>query len=413
MSTAKKMLVFHSAYTFDDLKALGLDIFVTARDAGKFFDRVLTVNPAASLQYPKGSPRRFSRPEFFQLDARNIVLEGKEGRFRFLERLRIANFLLAQLILFATILRRGGLKEVALIRAEDPRLNGLYGYLFSRLLRRPLVVGVWGNPERIRKEQGKQLMPRLFPNIQMEQRVEKFVLRRAAVVLAQNADNMAYALDFGVPEERGQILPLGIGIDPVHFLAASDRPDVNQDFKEFGISSEFVIVCVSRLESLKLVDHAVRACQVLKDAGIEFTLILIGDGREKEKLLSLAKDLGIEKSVVFAGNRSQEWIAGALSHAHLALAPLTGRALLEIALSGCPVIAYDVDWHAEIVRTGDTGILVENLNEKKLGQAALEILQNTAKRLQMGQNIRNLALEIASPDVIIRKQVEIYSRLVK
>jgi glycosyltransferase involved in cell wall biosynthesis len=159
------------------------------------------------------------------------------------------------------------------------------------------------------------------------------------------------------------------------------------------------------------VDHAVKACQVLKDAGIEFTLILIGDGREREKLLSLAEDLGIEKSVVFAGNRSQHWIAGTLNRAHLALAPLTGRALLEIALSGCPVIAYDVDWHAEIVRTGDTGFLVENLNEKKLGEAALEILQDESKRLQMGQNIRNLAMEMASPEVIIRKQVEIYQRL--
>ena len=411
MSTAKKMLVFHSAYTFDDLKTLGLEIFVTARDAGEFFDRVLTVNPAASLQYSPEDPRRFSKPEFFQLDARNVVLEGRVGRFHFLERLRIVNFVFAQLLLFVTILRKGGLKDIALIRAEDPRLNGLYGYIFSLLLRKPLVVGVWGNPERIRKEQGKQLMPGLFPNIQSERMVEKFVLRRAAIVLAQNADNMAYALEFGVPEERTRILPLGIGIDPVHFLSGSDRTDVGQDFKDFGIASEFVMVCISRLESLKLVDHAVRACRVLKDADIEFTLILIGEGREKEKLLSLAKEIGIEDSVIFAGNRSQEWIAGALNRAHLAFAPLTGRALLEIALSGCPVIAYDVDWHAEIVRTGDTGILVENLNEKKMGEAALEILRDEPRRMKMGRNIRSLALEMASPEAIIRKQIEIYQRL--
>ena len=171
MSTFRKLLVFHSAYTFDDLKKRGLEIFVTSRDAGEVFGSVLTVSPVASLQYPVGDTRMFTRPESHQLDSRNLLLEGKVGRFRSLKRFRLLNFALAQMSLLFTLFRHGQLREVELIRAEDPRFNGLYGYLFSRLLRKPLVVGVWGNPAQIRKSIKSPMTPRLFPSIRMEEKL--------------------------------------------------------------------------------------------------------------------------------------------------------------------------------------------------------------------------------------------------
>ena len=411
LSTSRKMLVFHSAYIFDDLTRLGLEIFVTSRDAGEHFDRVLTVNPVASLQFPPGDSKNFTKPQFYQLDSRNVVLEGRANRFKLLNRLKALDLVIAQFSLFVTLIRKGGLRDVDLVRAEDPRFNGLYGYVLSRLLRKPLVVGVWGNPARIRKSQGVPLMPRLFPSIRSEEILEKFVLRRASIVLAQNQDNIEYAIDYGADPSKAKILPLGIGIDPAHFLPYADRMDVSEDFKQFGISSEFVIVCISRLEALKLVDQAVRACSVLKRANLDFKLILIGEGRERANLEALARELGISNEVIFAGNRTQEWISGALARSHLVLAPLTGRALLETALSGCPVVAYDVDWHGEIVRTGETGILVENLSYEDMGEAALRLFKDESSRQKMSQNIQKLAMEMASPQVIIEMQMDIYKRL--
>ena len=59
------MLVFHSAYTFDHLKEFGMEIFVQARDAGNFFDEILTVSPVANLQYASDDNRNYTKPEFF------------------------------------------------------------------------------------------------------------------------------------------------------------------------------------------------------------------------------------------------------------------------------------------------------------------------------------------------------------
>lgn len=412
MSNAKRMLVFHSAYTFEDIKKLGLEIFVQSRDAGYFFEKILTVSPVASLQYRQEDPRQISSPEFFQLDERNLVLEGRLAQFYFLKRFKKLNFVLAQGNLIITLFRQGNLREVELIRGEDPRFNGVYAYIASRILRKPLVIGLWGNPGRIRKLNGKPIAPRLFPTMKMEEKVETFILRRADMVLAQNAENLSYALLMGVDPVKTRITPLGVGIDKVHYLSLIDRPDISSDLKTWRLEEGFLLFCISRLETLKMVDHAIRACTVLNEAQISFKLVLIGEGREKNNFEKLACELGLANNVIFAGNRSQEWIAGFMSHADLNIAPLCGRALLEASLSGCPAVSYDVDWHGEIVHSGVTGELVENLDFIAMGKAAKKILLNDKLRASMREEMFKLAHELANPSRITEEQVKIYSDLI-
>ena len=412
MVQGKKMLVFHSAYTFDFLKEFGMEIFVQSRDAGNFFESVLTVSPIATLQYPQNDPRIFSEAEFLTLDSHNTILEGRVGRFKALRRFKLLNFIVAQISLLYKIVRFGELRKVALIRAEDPRFNGLYGYLFSKVLRKPLLVGVWGNPGRLRRLNGKPNMPRFFPSNGIEERLEQFILRRASMVLAQNAENMSYALEAGVDLKKTRITPLGVGIDKAHFLPLVARKDVTEDLKSWGVANERILFCISRLEALKMVDHAIKACKILDESKIPFKLILIGDGREREALKKLASELGIADNVIFAGNRNQDWIAGLMRHVDLNVAPLCGRALLEASLSGCPAVSYDVDWHDEIVHSGITGELISNLDFKAMGVAIKNILLDDHLRSEMRENMRKLAVELASPERITAEQVKIYREVV-
>jgi glycosyltransferase involved in cell wall biosynthesis len=413
LDLTRKLLVFNSAYTFHDIKSRGLEVFISARDAGEFFDSVLTVSPIASLQYSVTSSDRFGKAKLFKLDARNTILEGKISRFHLPEKFKIIDFLFGQFSVVASLVKSGGLSSVRLVRAEDPRFNGLYGLFFSRLLRKPLVIGVWGNPARIRESTNSPLMPNLFRTSVLEEKVEKFVLKRASMVLAQNKENMSYALTLGVHPDRTRLTPLGVGIDSSHFVSNSDRYDVSSDLQEFGITTERIVVCVSRLEKVKFVEHAVRACVVLSKAGLDFKMVIVGDGREKPVLANLAKSLGISNNIVFAGNRSQVWLSGFLARADIAIVPLAGRALLEIGLAGCPVVAYDVDWHSEIVRSGITGTLVENLNYEELGKAALKLLSDDELISRMNHEMKTQALEIANPKALARVQADIYKELIE
>ena len=48
---AKRMLVFHSAYTYEYLREFGMEIFVQARDAGNFFEEIQsTINSIRNIK---------------------------------------------------------------------------------------------------------------------------------------------------------------------------------------------------------------------------------------------------------------------------------------------------------------------------------------------------------------------------
>ena len=185
-----------------------------------------------------------------------------------------------------------------------------------------------------------------------------------------------------------------------------------QDFEDWNCTGKFLVICISRLEISKMVDHAIRAVSTLRSAGVDFKLVLVGDGRELMSLKLLAEDEGLADNVIFAGNRSQSWISGALTHININLAPLCGRSLLEASLAGCAAIAYDIDWHSEIVISGETGYLVPALDFREMGQKTLELYRNPTLCNTLGANMYEAAKRFARPASIAEKQLQLYKSLV-
>lgn len=409
---APELLVFHSAYVFDAIKEQGLEVFIESRDPQHIFQGILTANPVAWLQYDPLKQKRNNRHIIYELNPRNFLLEGQLKRFHLLRRFEKLDFLCSQISFFFTLLRKFRLKDVKLVRAEDPRFNGLWGLFVSKLLRKPLIVGVWGNPGRIRATTGRPIMPRLFASCHSEERFEKFVLNRSSLVLAQNEENLHYVRSLGVSEDKLKIIPLEIGIDKHHYLPKHKRVDVRPDLKSLGILNEKLIVCISRLEALKHVDEVINSLCYVSRKRKDFRLLLVGDGSQLGNLRELCFKNGLSHNVVFLGNRSQSWISGLLAISDFAVAPLAGRALLEIALAGCPVIAYDVDWHNKLVIDRQTGILVDNLQTKKLGEGISFMLEHDSEREEMGRRIKLLALNQTSPEIAHKSLSRIYESLI-
>jgi glycosyltransferase involved in cell wall biosynthesis len=251
----------------------------------------------------------------------------------------------------------------------------------------------------------------MFKSMRQEENLEKFVLTHADLVLAQNKENISYAIEARIPHERTAITPLGIGIDKFHFVPPDLRPSFFMELMELGVAEKLVFVCISRLESIKMVDHAIKACALVAKSGLKFKLIVVGEGREKENLQDLVVELGLKDIVILAGNRSESWIASLMPNVYLNIAPLCGRSLLEASLSGCPAVAYDVDWHSDIVINNETGFLVENLNYVELAKS-IEMFVNAgeARRSEMKRNMYALAQEQASPKILIDRQRKMYEK---
>lgn len=410
----RHLLVFDTAYTYKKLLERNITTIVTARDHDGWFDHVWTVHPIAAMFEPDGAPERYGRPVVHSLAPRHTFIEGKFGRFSFLRRFEQLNLLLAQLSLLSLLVRVILKERIDLIRSEEVYFCGVEALLIARLFRIPLLVGVWGNPGAQRLVTGRPLTPRLFRTIGQEEAVERFVLRRADAVMVQNEDNRNYVLGIGIPKERTAIFRLGNAIERRHFDGPSGRPRGDADLEAIGAAAgRPTLLVISRLDSLKLPDHAIRAVKLLADRKRSVTLLMAGEGPMMDELVALAQDFEISDNVKFLGNRDQDWLFRVMPAVTMVVATLAGRALAEAALGAAPIVAYDIDWHRELIETGVTGQLVPYRDVAALADAIERYLDDSDYALRMGGAVRQRVLDMMDPDLANRDQVSVYRRVMQ
>ncbi len=119
-----------------------------------------------------------------------------------------------------------------------------------------------------------------------------------------------------------------------------------------------------------------------KDAP-DLKLVLVGDGPDSEKLMTLSKSLGTESNVVFAG--AQKDLAPYYKHAVAFVLPSRfegmPNALLEAMAYGCPVIVTPQFKAAgEIVEDGRSGIILRSVTAGEMAHHILDLYGNLVWR---------------------------------
>ena len=405
----RNMLVFDTAYTYESLIQRSLSLFVTSRDVDGYFDHVWTVHAVASLFCPASSGLRYGRPVMRELNDRHTHIEGKIGRFEKLAWFPLLNFIFAQVDLIWSLLKLVKKNQITIIRAEDACFNGILGLIISTMNKLPLIIGVWANYESNRNSTKTAMNSRLW--IWLEKLLERFILRRADMALAGNIDNMAFVLSQGVHQERSAIIRIGNAINTLHFVAPNKRKSGTADLEAFGVTGQNVLMCISRLEPKKFPDHLVRAVACLKGRGLNIKALFVGDGGEKDSLAALSEELGVADQIVFCGNQSQDWLARVLPCTDVVVSPITGRALAEAALGELPIVAYDIDWHSEMIENGVTGELVPYLNYSLMAGAIEKILNDEEYGRTIGSNLRERAMKMMDPHAIDQILISVYEKL--
>lgn len=402
------MLILDPAYTYRMMMERGNVSTVTGRDLDGFFDHVWTIHPVSGL-VETVPDARIGPMETRELAPRHTFADGKIGRYRWPGLLAPVNFLLAQLQVLRFCVRTVRREDVDIIRSEEAWYCGLMAYLIARLTRRPLMVGVWGNPDEMRRSTGAPVMRRLFRRIWVEEMVERFVLRSADMVMVQNEDNRRFVLARAVPEERTAIFRLGNLLHPIHFSDPAGRSPPTEDLRALGIAQgDQLLLCISRLTPLKLTEQVVEMMGRLKDRQPRAKLVFLGDGPQKPELEALAQKLGVGDRIVFAGNRDQQWMADVVPTAAAVVAPLKGRALAEAALGGAPIAAYDLDWHGELIVSGETGELVPARDVDALADAVDRLLADPERARRLGDNVRHKTIEMMDPARVDEAQRGVY-----
>lgn len=123
------------------------------------------------------------------------------------------------------------------------------------------------------------------------------------------------------------------------------------------------LVTVNYLHPRKRIDLVVRALAMLPPALADTTLEIVGDGPERPALESLARRLGVDARVAFAGFVPEERLPvhyrRAECYVHAAREESFGLSVIEAAYCGLPVVAVAEGGVVDNVEDGETGMLVE------------------------------------------------------
>ncbi|HET6965639.1 MAG TPA: glycosyltransferase family 4 protein [Acidimicrobiales bacterium] len=394
-----------AAYSLQEIRDRSLEASILARDLDGYFDHVWSVHPliGADPNVEVGVVKPGRRIE--RLAERHTIIEGSVGDTALLQPLPMLNLLISQSRLFLRLVALMRSEAISLVRTGDPYYLGVLGLALARSASVPLVVRVNGNYDAIYASTGRIAYPRLFRRRRIEKAIERYVFRHADLIAGANRDALDFALNNGAPKSKSAVFPYGNLIHPAHHSDPAKRCHNGRHDRSP------ILIAITRLEPVKRPGDTLDVLRRVRQSHPDTVLMLVGDGSMHEELELRCGALGISSAVRFVGNQDQEWIATALRDASVVLAPMAGRALVEAALSGTPIVAYDIDWHGEFIASGKNGVLVPFGDVTAMAKATEQLLDDPATAALLGRNARESALTVMNPSALSDKERAYYEAL--
>ena len=175
------------------------------------------------------------------------------------------------------------------------------------------------------------------------------------------------------------------------------RPDLDGAAvrARYGIEDRPVIVCVSRLVPRKGQDTLIHALPLVRHRVRDAVLLLVGAGRYREELETLAASLGVADAVVFTGGVPHAELPAHYAAGDVFAMPCRTRrggldveglgiVFLEASATGLPVVVGDSGGSPDAVREGETGFLVDGRSIGMVADRLIQLLIDDRLRRRMG-----------------------------
>jgi L-malate glycosyltransferase len=182
--------------------------------------------------------------------------------------------------------------------------------------------------------------------------------------------------------------------------------------KHIAPGGEKVLVHTSNFRHVKRVEDTIRVLEQVKRE-VPTKLVLVGDGPDRSECERLARELDLQKDVIFLGK--QDGLVEILNASDLFLMPSQsesfGLSALEAMACGIPVVSTSVGGLPELNIHNETGYIAEIGDIDRMARYAIELLTNEKRYKSFSKNSRDRAVNNFDKNLIVPKYVEYYEKV--
>jgi glycosyltransferase involved in cell wall biosynthesis len=287
-------------------------------------------------------------------------------------------------------------EKANLVLADDANLLGFTAHRIAARWRVPYAICIYYDNDLHYLLTGRPALAFLRSR-RLERGLERWLLRGAAGVYAGNRGYRDYALRHGADPARTHL-----GSWSVDDIFYADPPRPHPDARE--------ILFIGRLHPLKFIDDVLAAFARLPPST---RLDVAGEGLDRARLEALVASQGVGARVRFLGIVPREGLLARMQGARVLVATQGFSAVVEALLSGRPVVAYDHECNAEVVRDGETGLLAPFRDVGALAKAINRVLGDEALARELGRRARQRMLEECALSRTIDHRRRFFERCLK
>jgi glycosyltransferase involved in cell wall biosynthesis len=223
--------------------------------------------------------------------------------------------------------------------------------------------------------------------------LEQLLARVTTILIAVSPEVRDDLVSLGVaPAEKFAVVRLGIELE--ERVRCDDPPEEVR--RRLGIAPErFVIGWLGRMTGVKQTSDLLAVLSMLRAQGVDASLLLVGDGPDRDAFERQAHDLGLMPHCLFLGYQEEvaPWYAAMDAVALPSGNEGTPVTVIEALAAGTPVAAYGVGGVPDVVRDGVDGFVVPPGDTAALTERIATLAADPTLRARMGAAGRERVLE--------------------
>ncbi|MEI8349027.1 MAG: glycosyltransferase family 4 protein [Candidatus Omnitrophota bacterium] len=222
----------------------------------------------------------------------------------------------------------------------------------------------------------------------------------------QNRDSFIPGID------RTKLVTILNGVNLKRFDSSGvSRQDIRQQFK-IG-ESAFLVTNISHLVKVKGIDVIVKAAKAINIKYKDIIFLIVGVGKDEEKIKSMVNEFSLEGVVQFAGLRNDT--ENILAASDMFVYPSVwqeacGFGIIEALACGLPVITTQVGGTPELIMDGFNGFLIESNSSEALAKKIEYLYLNRDFLKKMGECAKKDARKRLDLNRVVSQVMDVYAR---